>query len=39
VYDKDVDVTYLLPSEGHFEEMRDESRGRFAILKLDPLAL
>ena len=38
MYDKDVDVTYLLPSEGHFAEMKDESRGSLAILKLDPLA-
>ena len=39
MYDIDVDVTYLLPSEGHFAEMKDDSRGHLAILKFDPLAL
>ena len=39
MYEKDVDVTYLLPGERHFAKMKDESRGRHAILKLDPLAL
>ena len=39
MYDKDVDVTYLLPSEGNFAEMQEESRGRLTILKLDPLTL
>ena len=39
MYDKDVNVTYLLPSEGHFPKMKNECRGRLAILKLDPLAL
>ena len=39
MYDKDVNVTYLLPSEGHFAKMKDEYRGRLAILKLDTLAL
>ena len=38
MYDKEVDVTYLLPREGNFAEMKDESRGRLTILKLDPLA-
>ena len=39
MYDKDVDVAYLLPREDNFAEMKDESRGRLAILKHDPLTL
>ena len=39
MYDKDDVVAYLLPREGNFAEMKDESRGRLAILELDPLAL
>ena len=39
MYDIDVNVTYLLPTEGHFAEMQDKSRGRLPILKLDSLAL
>ena len=39
MYDNDVNVTYLLPNEGHFAKMQVEPRGRLAILKLDPLSL